>query len=361
MKYRAISPRTRSMVLASVIAVAMVPTLLTGCSGSTSSDGKGGLTDASLQLNWITNATWAGSYLADEKGYYKDEGLKVTIQTGGPNVDFMAALSSGQALVAFAGFTEPATLNQKGGDFEIVGTMYQKSPLSFISKAGSGIEKPSDLEGKRVGISTTALSVWNQFSKTADIDTSKVKIVPITTGPDPLVAGDIDAYLGFSNEGPAALAKLGVDSTYFLLQDYGYGYYVNVYTVRKQDLKDPTKRTLIKGLLKADLQGQLQAIKDPSAAGKITVDRYGDSLGLDVASETRAAKDAIPLFYSPTSEKKGIGYMGGDEMTLAMTTLNSILGTHLPLDGKGYVDMSLLDEIHKEDPSFGELPPLTNG
>ncbi|WP_161968293.1 ABC transporter substrate-binding protein, partial [Priestia megaterium] len=93
-------------------------------------------------MNWITNATWAGSYLADENGYYEEAGLDVDILTGGPNVDFMAALSSGQALAAFAGLTEPATLNQDNGDYVVVGTMYQKSPLSFISRAEDDITEP---------------------------------------------------------------------------------------------------------------------------------------------------------------------------------------------------------------------------
>lgn len=322
-------------------------------SGSAAADE---LTSVGLQTNWILNSTWAGSYTADEEGYYEEAGLDVDILTGGPNVDFMAALSSGQALAAFAGFTEPATLNQDGGDFVVVGTLYQASPLAFISAAEDGITEPADLEGKRVGVSTTAMSVWEQFSSVAGIDTSTVELVPITTGPEALVAGDIDAYLGFSTEGPALLESLDIEPEWFLLQDYGYGYYVNVYTVRAADLDDDAKREQIKALLKADLEGQLAMIKDPAAAAQLTVDLHGQELGLDYDTELFTAESASQLFYSPTTEEHGIGYMGGDEMTVAMETLNMILGTDMPLDGSGYVDMSLLDEIRAEDPDFGILP-----
>ncbi|GGM81345.1 ABC transporter substrate-binding protein [Dactylosporangium sucinum] len=350
-------PRTRLLVTAGAVAALLA---LTGCSGGSSdtdSSADSGSGSVGLQLNWIQNSTWAGSYLADEKGYYGKAGLKVDIMTGGPNVDFMAALSSGKALVAFAGLTEPATLNQQGGDYRVVATMYQKNPLSVISKSGSGITTPKALEGKRMGVSTTAMSVWNQFAAVSGIDTKKVKIVPITTGPEALVAGDVDAYLGFSTEAPGQLAALGVSVDLFLLQDFGFGYYVDVYTVRQAALNDPKKRDEIKRLLKADLQGQLDMIADPDAAAQLTVNRYGKTLGLELSSEKSITTAASKLFYSPTTEAKGIGYMAGDELTLSMKTLNTILGTSLPLDGSGYVDMSLLNEIKAEDPSFGTLPP----
>lgn len=355
-------PPTR-MLAAALAATALLGGLLTACgsdddSVSPSSSAGAGLDKVALQLNWIQNSTWAGSYLAQEKGYYKQEGLDVELRTGGPNVDFMAALSAGKALVAFAGFTEPATLNQQGGDYRVVGTMYQKSPLAFVSKAGSGLTTPKALEGHKVGISATSMSVWKQFSKAAGIDAAKVEVVPIMTGPEALAGGDVDAYLGFSTEAPGQLQALGLRAQTFLLQDFGYGYYVDVYAVRQRDLDDPARRSEIKRLLKADLEGQLAMIGDPAGAAALTVGRYGKTLGLKQDSELSIAKSAAPLFYSPTSKANGIGYMAGEEMTLAMKTLNTILGTQMPLDGKGYVDMSLLDEIYKENPGFGKLPAL---
>lgn len=348
---------SRRLFLSSAAAVALAGGL-SACGGSDTTTSASGeeLDQVSLQLNWIENTTWAGSYLAQENGYYEDAGLDVELRTGGPNVDFMSALGAGKALVAFAGFTEPATLNQDSDDYRIIGTMYQKSPLAFVSQQGSGITEPADLEGHKVGISSTSMSVWKQFSKTAGIDTSSVDVVPITTGPEALAAGDVDAYLGFSTEAPGQLQALGMTAESFLLQDFGYGYYVDVYTVRQKDLDDTDKRDQIKRLLKADLLGQIAMIEDPQGAADLTVSRYGQSLGLDADSELTIAVAAAPMFYSDTSESTCIGYMAGDELTLSMTTLNTILGTDLPLDGEGYVDMSLLDEILEEDPDFGQLP-----
>lgn len=328
---------------------------LAACGGGGSSED--GLDPVALQLNWITNATWSGSYLADENGHYEAEDLDVDIRAGGPNVDFMAPLSAGQALVAFAGMTEPMTLNKDGADFRIVGTMYQKSPISIISLAENGISSPKDLEGKRLGLGSTSLSLWEQFSARAGVDTDQVEIVPIQFGVDALAAGDVDAMMGYVTEAPVALEARGLEPSHFLLQDYGYGYFVNVYAVRQADLDDPEKRDLIRRLLKADLQGQLDMIADPEAAGALTVERYGDELGLDLDTEIATARSAAQLFYSDTTREKGIGYMGGEELRVAMETMNSILGTDYPLDGTGFVVNDLLDEIYEADPDFGKLPP----
>lgn len=339
-----------------VAATAAAVLALSACSSSSDDPSAAARDDVALQLNWITNATWAGSYLADENGHYADADLNVDIRSGGPNVDFMAPLSTGEVLVSFAGMTEPMTLNADGADFRLVGTMYQKSPISIVSLKETGITGPKDLEGKRLGLSSTSQSLWEQFAKVAGVDTSKVEIVPIQFGVDTLVAGDVDAMMGYVTEAPVALEAKGLEPAYFLLQDYGYGYFVNVYTVRKADLDDPEKRDQIKRLLKADLLGQLDMINDPELAGQVTIDRYGKELGLDLDTEIATARAAAQLFYSATTLEKGIGYMGGDELRIAVETMNSILGSDYPLTGEGIIDMSLLDEIRAEDPSFGQLP-----
>jgi ABC-type nitrate/sulfonate/bicarbonate transport system substrate-binding protein len=321
-----------------------------------SSGGSAAPTDVTLQLNWIKDATWAGSYVAQQNGYYAAAGLNVDVKTGGPNVDYMAQLSAGKALIAFAGFNDPATLNAKGGDFRVVGTMYQRSPIAIISKADSGITNPKALEGKRLGLATSALLNWKQFAQINKVDMSKVKVVNTDDGASALVSGQVDAYMGYATEAPSLLASKGVKSQNFLLQDFGFGYYVDVYAVRASDLKDAAKRDQIERLLMSDLQGQLAAIKDPTAAGKLTYQLFGKQLGLTEDSQVSNATAAVPFFCSATTKTHGIGYMAGDELKTAVDTINLINGSKLDEKGTGLVDMSLLDDIHQKDPSFGQIP-----
>jgi ABC-type nitrate/sulfonate/bicarbonate transport system substrate-binding protein len=321
-----------------------------------SSGGSAAPTDVTLQLNWIKDATWAGSYMAQQNGYYAAAGLNVDVKTGGPNVDYMAQLSAGKALIAFAGFNDPATLNAKGGDFRVVGTMYQRSPIAIISKADSGITNPKALEGKRLGLATSALLNWKQFAQINKVDMSKVKVVNTDDGASALVSGQVDAYMGYATEAPSLLASKGVKSQNFLLQDFGFGYYVDVYAVRASDLKDASKRDQIERLLMADLQGQLAAMKDPTAAGKLTYQLFGKQLGLTEDSQVSNATAAVPFFCSATTKVHGIGYMAGDELKTAVDTINLINGSKIDEKGTGLVDMSLLDDIHQKDPTFGQIP-----
>jgi ABC-type nitrate/sulfonate/bicarbonate transport system substrate-binding protein len=335
--------------------------LLAACSSSSSSStastaGSTTATAVNLQLNWTTDATWAGSYEAQAQGYYKAEGLNVDVETGGPNVDYMAQLSAGHALIAFAGFNDPATLNAKGGDFRVIATMYQRSPIGIIAKKGSGITDPKSLEGKTLGLASSSLLNWQQFAKINGVDTSKVKIVNIEDGPSALASGQVDAYMGYVTEAPSLLEAKGIDSQSFLLQSFGFGYFVDVYAVRESDLQNAAKRALIEKLLKADLQGQLYAIEHPTAAGDLTVKLYGKSLGLTTATQVSNATEAVPFYCSATTEAKGIGYMGGAEMKVAIDTVNLISGVKVPASGAGLVDMSVLNDIYKQDPSFGQIP-----
>ena len=193
--------------------------LLAACSsGSSSSTGSttgSAATPVTLQLNWTTDATWAGSYEAQAQNYYQAAGLNVDIATGGPNVDYMAQLSTGHALAAFAGFNDPATLNAKGGNFRVIATMYQRSPIGIISKKGSGITNPKSLEGKRLGLASSALLNWQQFAKINNVDPSKVKIVNIQDGPSALASGQVDAYMGYVTEAPSLLEAKGIASQSF--------------------------------------------------------------------------------------------------------------------------------------------------
>jgi ABC-type nitrate/sulfonate/bicarbonate transport system substrate-binding protein len=335
--------------------------LLAACSsGSASSTGStsgtAAATPVTLQLNWTTDATWAGSYEAQAQGYYKAAGLNVDIATGGPNVDYMAQLSAGHALIAFVGFNDPATLNAKGSNFRVIATMYQRSPIGIISKKGSGITNPKSLEGKTLGLASSALLNWQQFAKINNVDASKVKIVNIQDGVSALASGQVDAYMGYVTEAPSLLEAKGIASQSFLLQTFGFGYFVDGYAVRESDLQNAAKRALIEKLLKADLQGQLYAIEHPTAAGNLTVKLYGKSLGLTTSTQVSNATQAVPFYCSATTESQGIGYMGGTELKVAVDTVNLITGSKIPASGAGLVDMSVLNDIHKQDPSFGQIP-----
>lgn len=240
----------------------------------------------------------------------------------------------------------------------LIGTMFQKNPEGIISLAKAPIKKPTDLYGKRLGVGASGIPLWTQFAKVAKIDASKVTVVPLQSSAEPLVTGQADAVLGYVTEDPVTLSLKGIKPFYFLLQDFGYGYFVDTYTVRKQDLDNSKKRDLMKRFLMADLQGQLEVVKDPTLAGTLTAQLYGKTLGLDAPTQIGGAKAMAPLYYSPTAQKKCIGYMGGSALATSVKTINLVDGSHYNSTASGFVTNELLDEILAAHPHFGKLPPL---
>ena len=94
-----------------------VPGSRLGANGS----GAAKLGKAALQLSWIENVEFDGSYIADTKGYYTAAGLNVTLLSGGPNVADLAVLESGKALVALADSVVDATANNQGANLKVIG------------------------------------------------------------------------------------------------------------------------------------------------------------------------------------------------------------------------------------------------
>ena len=273
---------------------------VTGAAAATAALGLTGMTDEAyantrgravpslgalhLQLNWIRNFEFAGSYLADSKGYYKSEGFSsVDLKTGGPSVAVEPIVASGRATLAY-GVTElTATAIQKGAPLKIIGAGLQKNPLVIMSLAKTPLKKPGDLIGKKIGVQAFEDSIWEAFLKINKIAASSVKKVPVQFDPAPLVNGEVDGFLSFSTNEPVALAAQGVKTHLLYLGDFGFDLFEQVYMVNTSTLKK--QRPAIVAAMRAEARGWRANIKDPTAGPKLGVSVYGKGLGLKLPAE----------------------------------------------------------------------------
>lgn len=121
-----------------------------------------------------------GFWIAKERGWYRDEGLDVTIRSSGGSAPAMQILVGGQA--AFGNVASSA-LVQAAGKAEVpirmVAVFGQRDSLSMAYFESSGIKQPKDLEGRRLGMVPGSLAhiLWPSFAKATGIDASKVQIV----------------------------------------------------------------------------------------------------------------------------------------------------------------------------------------
>ena len=172
----------RSALTAAGLAVAGsgLSTVLSGVSPAAAGAATPDYGELVLQLSWVKNVEFAGSYIADTKGYYKKQGFSsVNLLSGGPTVQQDAVVQSGQA---FACISAPditsAAINQ-GASLITVGAQYQKNPFAVMSLKKSPIKTPDDMIGKKIGVQATNEAVWNSFLKANDIDPSKIDKVPV--------------------------------------------------------------------------------------------------------------------------------------------------------------------------------------
>jgi NitT/TauT family transport system substrate-binding protein len=163
-----------------------------GSGGATSA---GGLTPVKLQLQWFTQAQFAGYFAAVEQGFYKDAGLDVTILEGGVDIVPQTVLAQGQADYAIAWVPKALASREQGAGITDVGQIFQRSGTLQVSFANKNIKTAADLRGKKVG----NWGFGNEFEMFAGLtkgglDPSKdVTLVQQQFDMQALLKGDIDA------------------------------------------------------------------------------------------------------------------------------------------------------------------------
>ncbi|GAA3876523.1 ABC transporter substrate-binding protein [Leifsonia kafniensis] len=189
--------------LGTVGAVAAVSALvLSGCStgGDTTGSGPsdnptaGALTPVSLQLQWSAQAQFAGYYAAVDQGYYRDEGLDVTIKEGGSDIVPQDALAAGDVDYAISWVPKVLGSIEQGANITDVAQIFERSATTQISFKDKNITSPADLKGKNVG-SWGYGNEWELFAgmQKDGVQLSDINLVQQAFDMSGFLAGDIDA------------------------------------------------------------------------------------------------------------------------------------------------------------------------
>jgi NitT/TauT family transport system substrate-binding protein len=105
-----------------------------------------------IQLKWVTQAQFAGYYVAKAKGYYKDAGLDVTINPGGPDIAPEQVIAGGGADVIVDWMPSALASREKGVPLVNISQPFKRSGLELTCRKDTGIRKPADLRGKTIGV-----------------------------------------------------------------------------------------------------------------------------------------------------------------------------------------------------------------
>ncbi|HUZ31312.1 MAG TPA: ABC transporter substrate-binding protein, partial [Xanthobacteraceae bacterium] len=105
-----------------------------------------------VQLKWVTQAQFAGYYVAAAKGFYKDAGLDVTINPGGPDVAPPQVIAGGGADVVVDWMPSALASREKGVPLVNISQTFKKSGLELTCRKDTGIKTPKDFKGKTLGV-----------------------------------------------------------------------------------------------------------------------------------------------------------------------------------------------------------------
>ena len=332
---------------------AAVDTTVAGATSTAVAAAAADMGKMSLRLSWIKNVEFAGSYIADSKGYYKQMGFSdVELITGGPSAQPMEIdVASGKALVGISGPDIVASAIGKGAELIIIGAQYQKNPFCVMSLASKPVKTPQEMYGKKFGLQAGNQIVWDAFVKSSGIDDSKIIKVPAQFDPAPLVNGETDTWFSFVTNEPNTLKTKGIDTYTFLLADFGYPLVSEVYFVTKETLAK--KRDVVKAFLKAEILGWRDVYSDPMAAAKITADEYGKDLGLDAAEQKLEVDAENLLIWTDATKANGIFTVADD---LVKANIDTLAKAGITIAADALFDFSIINEIYAENPEW-KVPP----
>ena len=108
--------------------------------------------EVTLQLKWVTQAQFAGYYVAQEKGFYDEAGLDVTINPGGPDIAPPQVIAGGGADVIIDWMPSALASREKGVPLVNIAQPFKRSGMMLTCRKETGIKAPQDFKGKTLGV-----------------------------------------------------------------------------------------------------------------------------------------------------------------------------------------------------------------
>ena len=230
-------------------------------------------TKLKMVLNWKYQGPQGMFFLADDRGYFKAEGLDVTLDQGNGSGAAVPLVANGTYDVGFGDINALIEFAAKKPEDSplAVYVMFNQPPFTVAVKADSPIKSPKDFEGKTLGGAANdgALKLFPAFCKMTKIDCSKVKITNMQPNlrEQMLMQGQVDGVFGYVNTIRFSAKLMGVEDKqlrFINFGDYGMDLYSNSIIVSKKLLKE--KPEAVRGLVRAINKGVLDTLKDPDAA-----------------------------------------------------------------------------------------------
>jgi len=262
--------------------------------------------EVKLQLKWLHQAQFAGFYMAQEKGYYAKENIKITFLEGGQDIDITGSILSGKADFGVISPEEIISNRSRGVPLTALAAIYRRSAVVFAARADSGIVRPTDFIGKTVaaagkgGAREFELQLRAMMRK-LKIDVSKINIVSYDSTYANFYSGETDVTPAYYTSGIIKMRRKGLKLNLIWPSDYGVNFYSDTLATTDKMISD--NPDLVERFMRATMKGWQDAIEDYRRAVIVSLKYVHDK---DSDMQTAMMEAMLPLVH--TGEDR-IGWM----------------------------------------------------
>ena len=236
--------------------------------------------ELTLQLQWVTQAQFAGYYVALEKGFYEEENLDVTIQPGGPDIAPPQVLAGGGADVMLNWMPSALAARERGVPVVNIAQPFKSSGLMLTCWKDTGIEGPQDFKGKTIGVwffgnEYPFLSWMSQEGISTEGGEDGVTVLKQGFNVDPLLQRQADCIstMTYNEYGQVLDAGVSEDELVtFKYEDMGVATLEDgIYTL-EENLEDPEMVDKLARFVRASMRGWEYAGENPDEAAEIVLE-----------------------------------------------------------------------------------------
>jgi NitT/TauT family transport system substrate-binding protein len=277
-----------------------------------------------LQLKWVTQAQFAGYYVAQEKGYYKEEGLDVTILPGGPDIAPEQVIAGGGADVIVDWMPAALAAREKGLPLVNIAQPFKHSGLMLTCLKESGVTSPADFKGKTLGVwffgnEYPFLSWMSKLGLSTAGGADGVTVLKQGFNVDPLLQKQAACISTMTYNEYGQVLEAGIkpeDLVTFKYEDEGVATLEDGLYVLEDNLKDPAFEEKMVKFVRASMKGWKDAEANPDAAAAIVLE----------ADETGAQTEAHQKFMMGEVAKLTAGSNGALDEADYKRTVATLLG-----------------------------------
>jgi len=236
--------------------------------------------DLTLQLKWVTQAQFAGYYVALENGYYSDEDLNVTINPGGPDIAPAQVIAGGGADVVIDWMPSALAAREGGLPLVNIAQPFKRSGMMLTCRKDTGIKTPADFKGKTLGVwfygnEYPFLTWMGKLGLSTDGGPDGVTVLKQGFNVDPILQGQAACVSTMTYNEYWQIIDAGIaadDLITFKYEDQGVATLEDGLYVLEDKLSDPAEVDKLARFVRASMKGWKWAEENPTEAAMIVLE-----------------------------------------------------------------------------------------